>query len=128
MNEISTDLFEHTTPPAMMPISSDSTPTACQTATPTPETVSAMEPRFRKSMSARRRIRRSMPGVMQNQRPSSSESPSGNVAAAERIRAEISSNPPQELQKPASEPEIVRITLDQNQVAITGLLAVITRS
>jgi hypothetical protein len=142
MNEISTDLFEHTTPPAMMPISSDSTPTACQTATPIPETVSAMEPRFRKSMSARRRIRRSMPGAMQNQRPSSSESPSGNVAAAEPIRAETSSNPPQAQQKPANKPEIICVTLNVDQAKtlgpildrhrqtnrIMGLLCTITRS
>jgi hypothetical protein len=95
-----------------------------------------------RSTLARRRVRSSMPGAMQNQRPSSSESRNGNVAAAEPIRAETSSNTPQKPQKPASEPEIVRVTLDQNQAAIlgpvidkhrdatriTGLLAALTRS
>jgi hypothetical protein len=142
MNEISTDLFEHTTPPAMMPISSDSTPTACQTATPIPETVSAMEPRFRKSMSARHRIRRSIPGAMQNQRPSSPESQNGTTDHAEPIRAETWSNPSQEPQKLDNKPEVIRICLDETQAAvisaildrhqaktkICGVLCAVTRS
>jgi hypothetical protein len=73
-----------------------------------------------------------------------SESQNGNVADPETITSpENQSGPPALAPKtPASEPEIIRITLDQTQVAIlgpvidkhrdatriTGLLAVITRS
>jgi hypothetical protein len=90
-----------------------------------------------RSTPARRLGRASMPGAIQPKSPNSPAPQNGNVSAAETI-----TSPGNQPQKTASEPEIVRLTLDETQSSIlsqildrhreatriTGLLAAVTRS
>jgi hypothetical protein len=128
MKRIFTDLFEHATPLAMMPISSAKTSTVGQ---PPTISISAMESRskFRKSIRARRRVSRTgaAPG-----RPK--EKPIDNEP---RPQTETASR-----ELPHPKPEVLRLTLDADQTRIvgplldkhrdatkvTGLLAVLARS
>jgi hypothetical protein len=128
MNGISTDLFEHATPPTMMTISSAKT----STVGPPPTTsISAMESRskFRKSIRARRRVSRTgaAPGGPK-EKPNENE-PRPQMETASR-------------ELPHPKPEVLRLTLDADQTKIvdplldkhrdatriTGLLAALTRS
>jgi hypothetical protein len=91
-----------------------------------------------RSTLARRRVRSSMPGTMETKSPSSPAPQNGNVSHD----AETITSPGNQPQKTASEPEIVRLTLDETQSSIlsqildrhheatriTGLLAAVTRS
>jgi hypothetical protein len=128
MNGISTDLFEHATPPATMPISSAKTSTVGQ---PPMISISAMESRskFRKSIRARRRVSRTgaAPGRPKEKPIDNAPGPQTETASREL---------------PHPEPEVLRLTLDAEQAAIlgpaldkhrkatkiTGLFCAITRS
>jgi hypothetical protein len=90
-----------------------------------------------RSIPARRRVTRQR--TAQNRRRAS---PNGNTEHAEPIRAETSSNPSQDQQKPDNKPEIICVTLNADQAKtlspildrhrqanrIMGLLCTITRS
>src|SRR6266436_6405798 len=135
MKNIQRDLFRRETPVAMATISRPKAPAICPVI-PIPETISATEPRFRKSL--RHRVSRKPAALAKNQ----CVSQNGSTDHAEPIRAETSSNPSQDQQKPDNngkiregrpgktvvchdsfllgEPEIIRITLDETQAAMLG--------
>jgi hypothetical protein len=122
MKNTSQDLFQSSTanmtPSMAKPMSSPNTPNFSETV----NRLAARRPQ--RSIPARRRVRGSLtPSAMENQRLSSFESQNGNVAVnAETITSPGNQSGPTPLAPKtlASNPEIVRITLDTNQAAILG--------
>jgi hypothetical protein len=115
VKEIPQDLFQRETPVAMATISRPKAPAICPVI-PIPETISATEPRFRKSL--RHRVSRKPAALAKNQ----CASQNGSTDHAEPIRAETSSNPSQDQQKPDNNSEVIRICLDETQAAVISAI------